>query len=127
MALLFEKHLVERGFLTSEQALAAFDEQLAKRTPLGRLAVSNGKLSMAQVFAVLDAQAGTRRLFGEIAIEMGLLTATDVQELLREQRRISPTLIDVLEHRGIASRKVLDAEYRNFLAVRDDEYARLIR
>jgi hypothetical protein len=127
MALLFEKHLVERGFLTPEQALDAFDEQLAKRTPLGRLAVSNGKLTMAQVFTVLDAQAGTRRLFGEIAIEMGFLTAADVQDLLREQRRISPTLIDILERRGVATHKVLEAEYRNFLAVRDDEYARLIR
>jgi hypothetical protein len=123
VARLFEKHLVERGFLTASQALDAIEEQMASRPPLGKLAIAAKNLTMHQVFEVVSEQAVGGRLFGETAVALGFLTPADVQELLKRQRELTPSLLDVLVARGVAARKVLAAEWEEHRRIRRRDFA----
>ncbi len=123
MAQIFEKHLVENGFMTPEQALRSFEERRCARPMLGKLALSRKMLTMKQIFAVLSAQSGTTRRFGETAVDLGYLKPEDVVALLKLQREWTPSVVDLLVAQGVASKKVLSAELDLHLRIKQKDFA----
>src|SRR3972149_421897 len=81
----FGQYLLEKGRITSEQLVAALEQQKTVQAAIGILALESGLLTAEQIKQILTEQRKTGLRFGEQAVVMGSLTQTQVDELLQEQ------------------------------------------
>lgn len=81
----------------------ALDIQRARRTPIGKLAISSRLLSMKEVMHVLALQADCKEAFGELAVKAGLLSDKNRRVLLDLQREQQPKLGEILVEMGVIS------------------------
>lgn len=106
--------LLELGFVTEEQLLAALDAQEARAPSLHRLAVEAGALSVESALEFLERRArGDERSFELIAQEQLWLTQRDIEGLyaLRAARR--PRLGEVLTRLGFITKAQLEEALRS--------------
>lgn len=82
----FGQFLVEKGFISREQLLAALDLQKATNLKFGEMAQKMGLLNEDQIIRVHNAQHSDDQRFGDIAVRIGLLTEAQVQEVLGRQQ-----------------------------------------
>ena len=126
MAFLFGTHLVERGLISADNLVAAMEEQVRQKPPIGRLALREGVLLVEQVWEILSLQADhwlkeppPHRRFGEIATSLGYLAPSDVTRLMDLQSRETPSLGEVLVKLGILDQATVDMESARYLALWD--------
>jgi hypothetical protein len=119
----FGIYLVRRNLVTAEEFVAAAEQVIKNRVPIGRLAVEARYISVKQVFEVLDIQAVTGERFGEIAVRLGYLTDSQLAELLARQAARDETIGEVLVQMGAIPPEVLEAESRRFHAKQIDTAA----
>lgn len=110
----FGKHLLDRGFVTIEQLMAALDRQLALREPIGLVARRLGKLTAEQVYQVLNTQRQVAKPFGQVAIELGFANAPEVDEMRAAQQRSAPRLGELLVELGYLEAGVLAREIQAY-------------
>jgi hypothetical protein len=107
-------HLVHQKIVSPEQFVAAMEQYLKARKPIGRLAIEAGLISMKQVFEILERQTGTQRKFGRIAIDLGYLTEEQLAALLFEQSTQNQSIGEILVAKGAISREQMEAEFKRF-------------
>lgn len=100
MNLEFALFLVKYGIVTSDQFVAAVDEQIRRQPPIGSLAIRANLMTVRQVIAVLESQELQYRPFGQIAIDMGFLTVPQVERLLAVQVQSRPNIDQLLMEQG---------------------------
>ncbi|MGE3672287.1 MAG: hypothetical protein AB7K71_21630 [Polyangiaceae bacterium] len=106
---------MDEGVATAEQIVAALDEQLARTTQFGKLALGKKLLTIPQIWQVLNHQADHGGRFGEIAALLGFLTENQVQDILVLQLASRPKIGELLVEAGVVSAesmKVLLERYR---------------
>ena len=111
---MFGAYLMERSVVTAADVVAALDQQIKNRIPLGRLAVETGKLSVSDLFRVLNAQVDSHKTCGKVAVELGLLTENDVRQLLELQRQQQRPIGEELIAQGSVSREVMLAHLADY-------------
>ncbi|QEL20589.1 chemotaxis protein CheA [Limnoglobus roseus] len=112
-ALRFARFLTDRGMVRPEAALAALDGQRATRPLLGRLAIQAGYMIPEDVYEALS-RVEPGELFGDTAVSYRLLRANHLQDLLKMQRRQTPSLRDCLVSAGAIGRADADREWAAF-------------
>lgn len=118
----FAAFLVRQGVATPGQVLEALDRQSRRKPPIGQVAMRTHLLDTAQVFQILTYQVHHPSRFGEAAIALGLLTQPEVDALLREQHKRTPTLEALLVEAG-----VLDHEHALALRAQFDGPPTIVR
>jgi hypothetical protein len=119
----FASYIVEQGVATHAEVLAAIDQQLKSRQPIGRIALHMGLLDSAQVFSILAHQTRHPTLrFGEAGVALGILRPRDVDTLLTEQRRCTTPLEALLVKMG-----AFDADTAGSLRAAYDQIPRSVR
>jgi hypothetical protein len=112
----FGLHLKKKGMISSDQLVAALEEQLNSLVPIGQLALEEGVLAARDIFEVLQAQNEAPNVrFGDLAIEMGLMTRDELMRLLLIQADRKPPIAEILVAQGALSDEVVTqelAEYR---------------
>lgn len=104
----FSRFLVQKGVLTSEQALTVLERQKSSRPLMGLLALQSGKLSTEQLFTILSELKPNER-FGEAALRFGFLDQLEVLELLATQQELERPLIDcVIQETGIDRNRLVE-------------------
>ena len=110
----FGAHLIERGFATSEQVLAALDLQRARQTFFGRVAHTNRMLTITEIFSILNWQADHGGKFGEVGVKLGYLTAAQVDIILQIQLESRPPLGEILVEMGVLDHATLSSVLEQF-------------
>ena len=110
----FSGWLVERGVVTSAQALDAMDRQHELNVPVGQLAIREGVMDVHQVFETLDWSSANGERFGETAISLGYLTSQSLAGLLDVQVRERPSLCKLLVQMGASTAETLREELRAY-------------
>lgn len=103
----FGRFLIERGLVTSDQVLAALDDQRRNSPFVGQIAIREGLLDPLQVLDVLEHTRTTGLSFGRQAIQMGFLSIHDFERLGFLQRRSYEPLGEILVRHGALPRKQL--------------------
>ena len=112
----FGQWLVQHGFITPNQLLAALDLQLETNKELGAFAVDWNILTKKQAADINRLQRDTDRRFGEIAVEQGLLTEDQVERLLERQRGVRRYLGEILVEEGFMQYHETMSELELFLS-----------
>lgn len=99
--------LIELGVATSEQVLAALDDQRKNRPFVGQIAIRDGLLDALQVLDVLDRARSTGLSFGRQAMHLGYLAIRDYERLGFLQRRSYEPLGEILVRHGVLAKKKL--------------------
>ena len=101
----FSGWLVDRGVVTSVQALEAMDRQHGLNLPVGQLAIREGVMTVHQVFETLDWSSANGERFGQTAISLGYLTSRSLAGLLDLQVRERPFAVHVARRNGRHDRR----------------------
>ena len=110
--------LVRRGYVTAEQAIEVFEQQVRRREPIGRLALKGGVITVRQVVKILESQAlaHPRQRFGDTGVALGFMTDDQVQELLRKQYQLIPQVEELLVDQGTLSYDEVEQAREQFQA-----------
>jgi len=111
----FGQYLLEKGRITSEQLVAALEQQKTVQAAIGILALESGLLTAEQIKQILTEQRKTGLRFGEQAVVMGSLTKTQVDELLQEQEVSHRVRLgEVLVSKGYLTLEMLEKELKEY-------------
>lgn len=111
----FGQYLLERGRITSEQLVAALEQQKSVQTPIGMLALERSLLTVEQIKQILVEQKKTGLRFGEQAVALGMLTQPQVDELLQDQEVSHRVRLgEVLVARGYLTLEVMEKELKEY-------------
>jgi hypothetical protein len=117
-AMHFGLYLKKKGIISSDQLVAALEEQVNTLVPIGQLALEEGVLSARDIFTVLHAQSDSpAERFGELAIEMGMLSRDQLTHLLMVQADRRRTIAEILVSQGAVSEMAMAAEMAAFRRV----------
>jgi hypothetical protein len=107
----FGLYLKKKGTITAEQLVAALEEQMSLRVPIGQLALEEGLLAARDIFEILQAQKDSpHERFGDLAVEMGLMTRDEVVRLLMIQADRKRPIAMILKSQGVLSEQELANE-----------------
>jgi CheY-specific phosphatase CheX len=111
----FGQYLLEKGRITSEQLVAALEQQKTVQAAIGTLALERGLLTAEQIKQIIDQQRKTGQRFGEQAVAMGSLTQSQLDELLQEQEVNHRVLLgEVLVLKGHLTLEMLEKEFKEY-------------
>jgi len=111
----FGQYLLEKGRITSEQLVAALEQQKTVQATIGTLALERGLLTAEQIKQILSQQRKTGLRFGEQAVAMGSLTQAQVDEILQEQQASHRVLLgEVLVMKGYLTLEMLEKEFKEY-------------
>ena len=87
----------------------ALDQQYARRTPIGVIALREGVLSVKGLSEILSWQNDSDLRFGETAVQLGHLQREEFTRLINIQAAETPPIGEVLVDMGILDRETLEA------------------
>lgn len=104
----FGNFLLSRNIVTSEQLIAAINEEATSHIKLGTLALYHNLMTANEIDDIIVAQTHEDKHFGELAIERHYLTVEQVTHLLSEQSPEYLLLGQILIEQGIITNTDLE-------------------
>ncbi len=98
--MLFGEFLLDRGLVSSEQVIAALNEQRQSRPFTGVVACEMGYLDAREILEVLHNQMVYQGRFLDTAVELGFMSGEQATAVLREQGNRKTLLGKVLVQMG---------------------------
>lgn len=118
--------LIELGVATSEQVLAALDDQRKNPPFVGQIAIREGLLDALQVLDVLDCRRSTGLSFGRQAMHLGYFAIRDYERLGFLQRRSYEPLGEILVRHGVLAKKKLPESLHQYFCHQEEERRQLL-